>query len=65
MAGGLLRRHRPQAPQKQEYHLWYILYYLVLTAAAQLGVKYPPNLNIVHKTINAYDIPTYKMTPHF
>lgn len=30
-----------------------------------LGVKYPKEANINHKVINAFDIPTYKMTPHF
>lgn len=30
-----------------------------------LGVKYPKDGTINHKVIPAYDIPTYKMTPHF
>lgn len=30
-----------------------------------LGVKYPKEANINHKVINAFDVPTYKMTPHF
>lgn len=38
---------------------------LVLTAAAMLNISYPKDLEINHKTIHAFDIPTYKMTPHF
>ena len=30
-----------------------------------LGVQYPKDLGINHKTINAFDMPSYKMTPHF
>ena len=30
-----------------------------------LNITYPKELNINHKTINAFDIPSYKMTPHF
>ena len=30
-----------------------------------LGVRYPADAGITHKTINCFDIPTYKMTPHF
>lgn len=41
------------------------LIYEVLTAAAMLGVSYPKDIGINHKIINAFDIPTYKMTPHF
>jgi len=37
----------------------------VLTSAAMLGVSYPKEMGMNHKTINAFDIPTYKMTPHF
>ncbi len=38
---------------------------LVFTAAAMLGVAYPVELQMNHKTIHAYDMPSYKMTPHF
>ena len=38
---------------------------LVLTAAAMLDIKYPKEAGIKHKILNAYDIPTYKMTKHF
>jgi protein-tyrosine phosphatase len=37
----------------------------VLTAAAMLGVAYPKEERISHKVINAFDLPSYKMTPHF
>lgn len=37
----------------------------MLTAAAMLGVSYPKEAGINHKIVNAFDIPTYKMTPHF
>ena len=30
-----------------------------------LGVSYTPEHGFNHKTINAFDVPTYKMTPHF
>ena len=30
-----------------------------------LGVRYSQEHAINHKTINAFDIPTYKMSPHF
>jgi protein-tyrosine phosphatase len=30
-----------------------------------LGVNYPKEHSINHKVINAFDIPSYKMTPHF
>jgi predicted protein tyrosine phosphatase len=30
-----------------------------------LGVSYPKEMGINHKIVNAFDIPTYKMTPHF
>lgn len=30
-----------------------------------LGIVYPKDLQITHKTINAFDLPSYKMTPHF
>lgn len=30
-----------------------------------LGVSYPKEAGINHKIVNAFDIPTYKMTPHF
>ena len=30
-----------------------------------LNISYPAGLEINHKTLNAFDIPTYKMTPHF
>ena len=39
--------------------------YVVLTAAAMLGISYPKENEINHKIINAFDIPSYKMTPHF
>lgn len=39
--------------------------YLVLTSAAMLGVQYSKDHQINHKTINAFDLPSYKMTPHF
>jgi hypothetical protein len=39
--------------------------YIVLTAAAMLGVSYPKDMGINHKIIKAFDLPTYKMTPHF
>ena len=38
---------------------------LVFTAAAMLGVCYSKEAKINHKTINAFDIPTYKMSKHF
>jgi hypothetical protein len=38
---------------------------IVLTAAAMLGVTYPKDMGITHKIIKAFDLPTYKMTPHF
>jgi hypothetical protein len=38
---------------------------LVFTAAAMLGVGYPSDLQINHKTIHAFDMPSYKMTQHF
>jgi protein-tyrosine phosphatase len=38
---------------------------IVLTAAAMLGVSYPKEMGIAHKIIKAFDLPTYKMTPHF
>lgn len=37
----------------------------VLTAAAMLKITYPKDMGINHKTINAFDMPSYKMTPHF
>lgn len=37
----------------------------VLTAAAMLGIAYSKDHQITHKTINAFDLPSYKMTPHF
>ena len=37
----------------------------MLTAAAGLHIVYPKELNIDHKVLNAWDVPTYKMTPHF
>lgn len=37
----------------------------VLTAAAMLGIAYSKEYQITHKTINAFDLPSYKMTPHF
>jgi protein-tyrosine phosphatase len=30
-----------------------------------LGVNYPGSEQINHKVINAFDMPSYKMTPHF
>ena len=30
-----------------------------------LGISYPKEAEINHKVINAFDIPSYKMTPHF
>ena len=30
-----------------------------------LGISYPKDAEINHKVINAFDIPSYKMTPHF
>lgn len=30
-----------------------------------LGITYPKDEQITHKVINAFDVPTYKMTPHF
>lgn len=30
-----------------------------------LGVVYPKDLQMNHKVISAYDLPSYKMTPHF
>lgn len=30
-----------------------------------LGISYPKEANINHKILNAFDIPTYKMTKHF
>jgi protein-tyrosine phosphatase len=30
-----------------------------------LDISYPKEHGISHKVINAFDIPTYKMTPHF
>jgi protein-tyrosine phosphatase len=30
-----------------------------------LGVSYQKDLQINHKIIDAFDIPSYKMTPHF
>ena len=30
-----------------------------------LGIQYPKDLQINHKTLNAFDLPTYKMTVHF
>jgi hypothetical protein len=30
-----------------------------------LGVQYGKEHEINHKTINAFDLPSYKMTPHF
>lgn len=30
-----------------------------------LGVRYSKEQAINHKVINAFDIPSYKMTPHF
>ena len=37
----------------------------VLTCAAMLDINYSKEHNINHKIINAFDIPSYKMTPHF
>ncbi len=37
----------------------------VLTSAAMLNIAYPKEHGISHKTINAFDVPSYKMTPHF
>ena len=41
------------------------IFYVVLTAAAMLDIRYPKEMNMNHKVLQAYDIPTYKMTPHF
>ena len=30
-----------------------------------LGINYKPEHDFNHKIINAFDVPTYKMTPHF
>jgi protein-tyrosine phosphatase len=30
-----------------------------------LGINYPKEEQINHKVINAFDLPSYKMTPHF
>jgi predicted protein tyrosine phosphatase len=30
-----------------------------------LGITYPKEHELNHKIINAFDIPSYKMTPHF
>lgn len=30
-----------------------------------LNVSYSKDLQMKHKVINAFDIPSYKMTPHF
>ena len=30
-----------------------------------LGVSYPKEQEMSHKVINAFDVPSYKMTPHF
>jgi protein-tyrosine phosphatase len=30
-----------------------------------LGVTYPKDMGITHKIIKAFDLPTYKMAPHF
>jgi protein-tyrosine phosphatase len=37
----------------------------VLTSAAMLNIFYEKEHNINHKTIQAFDIPSYKMTKHF
>ncbi len=42
-----------------------LFFNLVLTSAAMLNVSYPKELHMKHKIINAFDIPSYKMTPHF
>lgn len=42
-----------------------LIIYSVLTAAAMLGVAYPADLQMNHKTIHAFDMPSYKMTQHF
>jgi len=36
-----------------------------LTSGAMLNINYPKDANINHKIINAFDIPSYRMTPHF
>ena len=39
--------------------------YQVLTAAAMLNIVYPISMGMKHKTLQAFDTPTYHMTPHF
>ena len=65
MAGRLLRGHQPAAAKAEKHQSWYCRCYPVLTAAAMLGVAYPKDHPLAHKVINAYDTPSYKMTPHF
>lgn len=49
-----------------EKHLFrYKDFYKVLTSAAMLDINYAKEHEISHKIINAYDVPSYKMTPHF
>jgi hypothetical protein len=38
---------------------------VVFTAAAMLGVAYPADMQMNHRTIHAFDMPSYKMTQHF
>lgn len=30
-----------------------------------LNISYPKDMQVTHKTLHAFDSPTYKMTPHF
>ena len=42
-----------------------VIIIVVFTAAAMLGVAYPVDMQMNHKTIHAFDMPSYKMTQHF
>lgn len=65
MARRLLRSNWFESIKTEKDYSRYNFSYLVLTAAAMLGVSYPKEAGINHKIVNAFDIPTYKMTPHF
>lgn len=49
----------------EKYLFRYKVLYKVLTSAAMLDINYAKEHEIDHKIINAYDVPSYKMSPHF
>ena len=65
VAGWLLCCYQPFPAQAEIDQIRYCSFDLVFTTATMLGIQYPKDAQINHKIINAFDIPSYKMTPHF